>query len=218
MKKLFLLAFSLMVMLICPLVTNAAPKYWTHPEYDLSKVQTIIVEDIDVKSETGGNFVSEKNIPENITASIYAAAADKKILVTKTDDEITLPDNWTREHKKDRLQPTAVKLHITVNRLGYTFKTTPAHYENRIKYVKSQSTDSNGNTKEIQIPVPYQAYVPEFTHYIAYVEVIYDAYDPVSGQAVFNSRDFRYRDDTYGTSGMLKRTGKDFIKNIRKSK
>lgn len=224
MKKFLNFITCLIAVFLIPLTAAAAPKFWHHNDYDLSKIDTVIVNDIDIKSESSGSFVSEQNIEDSIMSSIYAAAEKKDLLIVRADDyeaddtilaEETKP---TKKSAKNKKVLDKVKLNITVNKLGYTYKTIPAHYENKIEYVKSQVKDSNGGTKDVQVPVPYQKYVPEITYYNAYLEVIYNVYDPETNTLIFNCRDYRYRSDTYGTSGMLERTGKDLIKNILKSK
>lgn len=224
MKNFLRSIICLIAVFLIPLTAAAAPKFWHHNSYDLSKINTIIVNDIDIKSESNGNFVSEKNIKDSIMSSIYAAAENKDLLVLKSEDwkaeereALTETDLLKKSAKKKKVLD-AVKLNITVHKLGYTYKTIPAHYENKIEYVKSQVKDSNGGTKEVQVPVPYQKYVPEITYYNAYVEIVYNIYDPETDTLIFNCRDYRYRSDTYGTSGMVERTGKDLIKNILKSK
>lgn len=220
MKKLTVLTICLLTFLSFTLTAAASPSYWTHPDYDLSKVNAINVTEFIENSKSAGNFTAEKNAQQNVMSALYAAASKQNFLITENPAVEAEKQTTTQSPllKKTKKAPKAVDLQVTVNRLGYSSRIVPAHFENKIEYVSSTVVDSNGHYKEVSIPIPHKVYVQEVTYYTAYLEIIYNVYDPETGTMIFTSRDSRDRGDTYSTNGMLERSTKDLLKNIKKGK
>ncbi len=220
MKKLTVLTICFLSFLLFAFTAAAAPNYWVHPEYNLSKVNTINVTEFILNSKSAGTFTAEENAQQNIMSALYAAASKQNLLITENPaaETETQTVGQTSLLKKTNKAPKTVNLQITVNKLGYSSHVVPAHFENKVEYVSSTIIDSNGHYKEVSIPIPHQVYVPEVTHYTAYLEIIYNLYDSETGTMIFTSRDSRDRGDTYSTNGMLERSTKDLLKNIKKGK
>lgn len=220
MKKFITFAVCLLVSLSFALSAAASPSHWVHPEYDLTQITTINVTNFTNNSKSGGNYTAEKNAQENIMSALYAASSKQNLLITENaaPAEQYNTNTQTSLLKKTRKTPKVINLQITVNKLGYSSTVIPAHYDNQVDYVKTKVKDSNGNYNEVSVPVTHQVYVPEATYYTAHVEILYNLYDPETDTMIFNSRDFRERGGTYDTSGMLERSAKDLLKNIKKGK
>lgn len=217
MKKLLFSAICFVFMLCFTLTASAAPKFWHHPEYNLGSANKFVITAFENKSQSGGNFTAEKNSQDVVVSAVFAAAAKENILVMEDyAAESSLLAKANTKTEKGKKLPDTLSVQITVNKLGYSRRVIPAHYEDKTEYIKvKEGKDNNTN---LEIPVSHKVYVPETSIYTAYLEIIYNVYDPVSGDLIFNSRDFRDRGDTYDISGMLERSSKDFIKNIKKSK
>lgn len=214
MKKFLLALMCFTFTMLSALTASAAPNFWHHPGYDLTKANTIVITDFANTSESAGNFTSQKNIQQTVISAVYAAAARENMLVTedynpKTYAEPVLP-------AKGKKAPSKLELQITVNKLGYAKRVVAAHYEEKTEYIKIK--EDTQNHRDIEIPVQHRVYVPEETFYTAYLEINYNVYDAQTHTLVFNSRDYRSRGDTFDTSGMLERSTKDLIKNLKKSK
>lgn len=220
MKKLAVLVICFLSLLTFTLTVFASPSHWVHPEYDLTQITTINITKFENNSQSSGNYTVEQNAQQNIMSALYAAASKQNLLITENMaiEENTADNSQTSYFKKTRNTPKTVNLQITVNKLGYSTNVIPAHYDNKVDYVKTKVKDSNGNYNEVSVPVTHQVYVPETTYYTAHVEIIYNLYDPATGTMIFNSRDSRERGGTYDTTGMLERSGKDLLKNIKKGK
>lgn len=220
MKKLIILTACVLALLSFTLTASASPSHWTHPEYDLTQITTINVTNFTNNSQSVENLTAENNAQQNVMAALYAAASKQNLLITENiaAEKNTETGSQTSFFKKARKTPKIINLQITVNKLGYSSTVIPAHFDNKVDYVKTKVKDSNGNYNEVSVPVTHQVYVPESTYYTSHVEIIYNLYDPETDTMIFNSRDSRERGGTYDTSGMLERSAKDLLKNIKKGK
>lgn len=220
MKKLILMAICLLSLCAFTITANASPSHWVHPEYDLTQITTINVTKFENNTQSSGNYTVEKNAQQNIMSALYAAASKQNLLITENVNiEQNIADNnQTSYLKKTRNTPKTVNLQITANKLGYSSTVIPAHFDNQVDYVKTKVKDSHGNYNEVSVPVTHQVYIPETTYYTAHVEIIYNLYDPANDTMIFTSRDSRERGGTYDTTGMLERSTKDLLKNIKKGK
>lgn len=214
MQKFLLSLLCFTFTMLSAFSASAAPNFWHHPNYDLSKATTLIITDFQNTSESSNNFVSKQNIKETVIPAVYSAAARENLLVTEDYNPRTYADPVLQS--KNKKAPAELELQITVNKLGYTKRVVAAHYEEKTEYIKIK--EDTQNHRDIEIPVQHRVYVPEETFYTAYLEINYNVYDAQTHTLVFNSRDYRSRGDTFDPSGMLERSTKDFIKNIKKSK
>lgn len=214
MKRFLLSLLCFTFVMLSAFTASAAPNFWHHPDYNLSKATNIIITDFQNTSESSNNFVSKQNIKETVISAVYAAAARENLLVTEDYNARTYSEPVLQT--KSKKIPSELELQITVNKLGYTKRVVAAHYEEKTEYIKIK--EDTKNNRDIDIPVQHKVYVPEVTYYTAYLEINYNVYDAKTHTLVFNSRDYRSRGDTFDTSGMLERSTKDFIKNIKKSK
>lgn len=212
MKK-FVMLFICLAMLTFSAIASANPTIWHHAEYDLSKVQTINIAEIENKNISIGKYTAANDTEDAVKFSLYKAADKYHLAVTEEANASALPAG-----KPGKRFPKAVNVKITVDKLGYETQIEPAHYESKTKYITTDVYDNKGKkTGEARVPIVTQEYVPESTYHTSYLTIVYNVYD-ADGTLIFTGRDVRDREGTSDPSGMLERARKDFIKHMLKNK
>lgn len=80
------------------------------------------------------------------------------------------------------------------------------------------SGTTTSQTRKVKIPVTQTVTVPEATYYTAYLQIRYDLYDHETHAHVFNNMDRRAIAGYTTTEGMLKRSTRNFVSKMMKSK
>lgn len=211
MKKLVMLMLTVAMLAVAG-IASANPTIWHSPQYNLSKVQTINITEIENKNVSLGKYVAETDTETAVKTALYEAANKHDVYVTEA-DAVQAP-----QQTKGKRTPSVINLKITVDKLGYETTIEPAHYENKTEYITTDVYDKRGKkTGEARVPIVKQVYVPDSTYHTAYLSIIYSVQD-ADGTLIFTSRDMRDREGTSDPSGMLERASNDFIKHLLKSK
>ena len=219
MRKFYSLFVALLLVLSFTTTAFAGPDYWAHPQYNLTKVKTINLLEMEERNESEDEaFYAAANAEDILKAAIYKAASKPKLNITEFFRELEEPQEKVKALEGARLTPEEVNLKLIINNIGYVKVTEPGHYETVERTITRTITKSDGTYTTISEPITEQKYVPAQNYYYGKVDIIYNLYDCNTHTLIFTSRDNRLRSNTYDPTTMVERSAKDFIKNLQKTK
>lgn len=216
MKKilLFLMAFCLFCV-----TAAASPKLYHHPAYDFSNIRNVKVTVItNTNPQNKDNFYAEVMAEEKMLSALYSAAGNQKLILT--DERANGPLAPTGEPESlftpNKKAPKTVEVRVSINYLGYRSNLVPGHYEQKTEYIKEKHKNSRGQEQYVEIPITTKVWVPDAYRSDSLMDVIYNVYDLETAAVIANVMDRRERQYEEDTSGMLKRSTKDFLKALTK--
>ena len=219
MKRFHALFMTLLLVLAFVTTAFAAPDYWAHPKYNLSKVTTLNIIEIEERNDSDAdNFYPDENSVDMVKSALYQAAGKYKLNLTEFALELPEPTAEAKLVDSAQVVPSEVNLKIIINNIGYLKTVDPAHYETVQRTVTRTITKSDGSVTTISEPITEQQYVPQKNYYFGKSDIIYQLYDVKTNVMIFNSRDNRLRDFTYDPTSMVERSARDFLKNMQKTK
>ena len=219
MRKFYSLFVTLLLVLAFATTAFAGPDYWAHPQYNLSKVKTINLVEIEERNDSEDEaFYAASNSEDILKAAIYKAASKPQLNITEIARELEESQEKVKALAGAKLLPEEVDLKLIINNIGYVKIIEPGHYETVERTVTRTITKSDGTYTTISEPITEQKYVPQQTYYYGKTDIIYNLYDCHTHALIFTSRDNRMRSNTYDPTTMVERSAKDFIKNMHKTK
>lgn len=216
MKKILL--FLMALCLFC-LTASASPKLYHHPAYDFSNIRNIKVTVItNANPQNKDNFYAEAMAEEKMLSALYTAAGKQNLVLTDERNKGPIAPTGEQENllRANKNAPKTVEVRVSINYLGYRSYLVPGHYEQKTEYIKEKHKNSRGQEQYVEIPITTKVWVPDAYRNDSLMDVIYNVYDLETAAVIANVMDRRERQYEEDTSGMLKRSTKDFLKALTK--
>lgn len=215
MRRILQLVLTVVFLLTMVSTAAAAPKVWRNPNYDYTAIKTINFVDVDeTNSQTRATFVADEDMAETLLSALFGSASKEKLMVKDARDGKD-GDDETRIGVSGKKAPTAVDLQVKIGYMGYYTYVVPGHYDTTTVYEKTTIVGSDGKVTTVTQPVQRQTWVPEVTVSVHCIDITYKAYDPESGELIYNNHDNRVSDGSTYIS-MTERSTKFFLKSLLK--
>lgn len=164
-----------------------------------------------VKSD---NYQTCNHAEDLVLGGLYEAAGKAKLMVAdvRSGDEPTPANNNAKA-------PATLELKVTVEQMGTYQELLPGYWTER---EKEEDVDIWDKTKrkwvKTTVKRKVKEWVPERWQDNCEISLTYSVVDPASGTVIVKSTDNRSRSEENDAHGMVKRSTRDFIKNLTKKK
>lgn len=195
-------------------VAWAAPTFYLNPMYSMSNLQAVKVISVDNKSVVKSADYQVCNHAEDLVmGGLYEAAGKMKLMVADGRNGETAPAN------NNAKIPATVELNISVAQMGVYQELVPGYWTERTKEEEVEVWDKAKHkwvkTKMLR---KVKEWVPERWRDNCEISLNYSVVDPTNGTVIAKSNDNRHRTEENDVHGMVKRSTRDFLKNLTKKK
>lgn len=215
MKKLLTCLAAGVLTLAASTIAWAAPSFYLNPSYSMNSLQAVKVLDVENFSVAKSSDYQVCNHAEDLVmGGLYEAAGKMKLLVAdcRNGDENT-PSNHSAK------MPSTIELRVTVQQMGTYQDLVPGYWMERTKEEEVEIWDKyKRKWVKGKIQRKYKEWVPERWRDNCEINLTYSVVDPTDGTVIAKSNDIRKRSDENDAHGMVRRSTKDFLKNLTKKK
>ena len=214
MNKFFASLAAGVLTLAATTVAWAEPTFYLNPGYNMSNLQAVKIVSIDnhsvVKSD---DYQICGHAEELVIGGLYEAAGKMKLMVADGRNGEAAPAN------NNAKLPATVELKISVAQMGVYQDLVPGYWTERTKEEDVEVWDKSKHkwvkTKMLR---KVKEWVPERWRDNCEISLDYSIVDPTNGTVIAKSTDNRHRSEENDVHGMVKRSTRDFLKNLTKKK
>lgn len=215
MKKLLTSIAAGVLTLAATTIAWAAPSFYLNPMYSMTNLQAVKVMSINNNSVVkDADYQLCSHAEDIVMGGLYEAANKAKLMVAdaRNGNEITPANNNARI-------PATVELKISIGQMGVYQDLVPGYWTERNKEEEVEVWDKSKHkwvkTKMLR---KVKEWVPERWRDNCEISLNYSVVDPTNGTVIANSTDNRHRSEENDVHGMVKRSTRDFLKNLTKKK
>lgn len=196
-------------------VAWAAPTFYLNPSYNMANLQAVKVMSVENNSVAKTSDYQICNHAEDLVmGGLYEAAGKAKLMVAdnRNGNEDT-PENRSPHF------PVTVELKVNIAQMGVYQDLVPGYWTEKNKEEEVEMWNKEKRKWEKQtILRKVKEWVPERWRDNCEVSINYSVVDPTNGTVIAKSIDNRKRTDESDVHGMVKRSTRDFLKNLTKKK
>lgn len=196
-------------------VAWAAPTFYLNPTYSMSSLQAVKVLSIDNKSVVKNtDYQVCEHAEDLVMGGLYEAGGKMKLMIAdaRTSDEVT-PANHSAK------MPSTVELRVTVDQIGSYQDLVPGYWTERTQEEEVEIWDKQKHKwVKTTMQRKVKEWVPERWRDNCEINLTYTIVDPIDGTVIVKSTDNRNRSEENEVHGMVKRSTRDFLKNLTKKR
>lgn len=193
----------------------AAPQFYLNPGYSMANLQAVKIISIENKSVFKTDDYQLCSHGEDVVlGGLYEAGGKSKLIIA----DVRSGDQPTPANRNARM-PLTVELKVTIGQMGSYQDLVPGYWKDdeQEENVEIWNKEKRKWEKEI-IKKKVKVWVPERWRDNAEISLVYSVVDPTNGTVIANSTDNRKRTEETDVHGMVKRSTKDFLKNLTKNR
>lgn len=195
-------------------VAWAAPTFYLNPVYNMYNLQAVKIVNIENNSVAKTNdYQICSHAEELVIGGLYEAAGKIKLMVADGRNNEPTPEN------RNAKMPATVELQVTISQMGVYQDLVPGYWKEEAQDEEVEVWDKEKRKWIKQtITRKVKVWVPERWRDNSEVSLVYSIVDPTTGVVIAKSMDNRKRTEESDVHGMVKRSTRDFLKNLTKSK
>lgn len=215
MKKYFTALAAGVLTFAATTIAWAAPSFYLNPNYNMSNLQAVKVVSVANNSVVKNNDYQLCSHAEDIVmGGLYEAAGKAKLIVA----DVRNGDQPTPANSSPKF-PATLELKVTIAQMGVYQDLVPGYWSEETKDEIIEVWNKEKRKWEKQIAKrKVKVWVPERWRDNCEISLNYSIVDPTNGTVIANSTDNRSRSDENDVHGMVKRSTRDFLKNLTKKK
>ncbi|MCQ2373027.1 MAG: hypothetical protein MJ050_02995 [Phascolarctobacterium sp.] len=215
MKKLLTSLAAGVLTLAASTIAWAAPSFYLNPTYSMNALQAVKVIAIDNNSVAKNDDYQVCTHAEDLVmGGLYEAGGKAKLVIA---DGRTGNENTPSNHSAK--MPSTLELKVTVEQMGSYQDLVPGYWTERTKEEEVEIWDkSKHKWVKTKIQRKVKEWVPERWRDNCEINLTYSVVDPIDGTVIAKSNDNRHRSEENDVHGMVKRSTRDFLKNLTKKK
>lgn len=192
----------------------AAPSFYLNPIYSMSNLQAVKVVSVENNSVVKSNdYQVCSHAEELVMGGLYEAAGKAKLMVA--DGRVNEPAPENRNAK----MPATVELQVSIAQMGVFQDLVPGYWKEEAQDEEVEVWDKDKRKWVKQtITRKVKVWVPERWRDNCELSLVYSVVDPTTGSVIVKSVDNRKRTEESDVHGMVKRSTRDFLKNLTKKK
>lgn len=192
----------------------AAPTFYLNPVYNMSNLQAVKVIAVENNSVAKtDDYQICTHAEELVMGGLYEAAGKANLIIA--DGRVNEPAPANRGPK----MPITVELQVNIGQMGVYQDLVPGYWTERNKEEEVEVWDKEKRRWVKQtILRKEKVWVPERWRDNSEVSLVYSIVDPTTGVVIAKSVDNRKRTDESDVHGMVKRSTRDFLKNLTKKR
>ena len=195
-------------------VAWAAPSFYLNPIYSMHNLQAVKIVAIDNNSVAKtDDYQICTHAEELVVGGLYEAAGKAKLMMADGRNGEPVPDN------RNAKMPVTVELQVTIGQMGVYQDLVPGYWTERNKEEEVEIWDKD-KRKWVKTTIlrKVKEWVPERWRDNCELSLTYSVVDPTTGAVIAKSVDNRKRTEENDVHGMVKRSTRDFLKNLTKNK
>ncbi|MCQ2359533.1 MAG: hypothetical protein MJ055_05675 [Phascolarctobacterium sp.] len=193
----------------------AAPSFYKNPAYNMANLQAIKVMAINNNSVVkNDDYQLCSHAEDTVIGGLYEAGNKAKLMIADMrNSEQPTPANVNAK------APLTVELKITIAQMGIYQDLVPGYWreDEEEEIMEVWNKDKRKWEKQI-VKRKVKVWVPERWRDNCEISLNYSIVDPTDGTVIANSIDNRKRSEETDVHGMVKRSTRDFLKNLTKKK
>lgn len=195
-------------------VAWAAPSFYFNPVYNMNNLQAVKIIAIDNNSVAKSNDYQLCTHAEAIViGGLYESANKAKLMMADGRNGEPTPAN------NNAKMPATVELQVTIGQMGSYQDLVPGYWTERTKEEDAEIWDKDKRKwVKTTIQRKVKEWVPERWRDNCELSITYSVVDPTTGSVIAKSVDNRKRTEENDVHGMVKRSTRDFLKNLTKKK
>lgn len=196
-------------------VAWAAPSFYLNPTYSMSNLQAVKIISIDNNSTVKSKEYHVCAHGEDIVlGGLYEAGGKAKLMIADS----RVADEVTPANRNGKI-PATVELKITIAQMGSFQDLVAGYWTERNKEEEVEIWDKT-KRKWVKTTMlrKVKEWVPPRWRDNCEISLIYSVVDPENGTVIAKSTDNRSRSEENDVHGMVKRSTRDFLKNLTKKK
>lgn len=193
----------------------AAPQFYLNPTYNMLNLQAVKVIAIENKSVAkSADYQICTHAEDVVIGGLYDAASKAKLMIA----DIRSGEQPTPANNNAKM-PATVELKITISQMGSFQDLVPGYWKDdeQEEIIEIWNKDSRRWEKQIA-KRKVKVWVPERWRDNCEISLVYSIVDPTNGTVIANSTDNRARTEEKDVHGMVKRSTRDFLKNLTKKR
>ena len=193
----------------------AAPSFYINPSYSMANLQAVKIIAIDNNSVIKSDDYQLCALAEDIVlGGLYEAANKAKLMIA----DVRYSNQPTPANNNSRV-PATLELKVTIGQMGVYQDLVPGYWreEDKEEIIEVWNKDRRRWEKQIA-KRRVKVWVPERWRDNCEISLTYSIVDPATGTVIANSTDNRSRSEESDVHGMVKRSTRDFLKNLTKKK
>lgn len=193
----------------------AAPSFYLNPTYSMANLQAVKIVDVANNSVVKNSDYQVCGHAEDIVmGGIYEAAGKSKLMIA----DVRNADQPTPANANAKM-PATIELRITIAQMGVYQDLVPGYWDEKTKEENVEVWNKDKRKWEKQtVKRKVKVWVPERWRDNCEISLNYSVVDPTNGTVIANSIDNRSRSEENDVHGMVKRSTRDFLKNLTKKK
>lgn len=195
-------------------VAWAAPSFYFNPVYNMNNLQAVKIIAIDNNSVAKSNDYQLCTHAEDLViGGLYESANKAKLMMADGRNGEPTPAN------NNAKMPATVELQVTIGQMGVYQDLVPGYWTERTVEEDAEIWDKDKRKwVKTTIQRKVKEWVPERWRDNCELSLTYSIVDPTTGSVIAKSVDNRKRTDENDVHGMVKRSTRDFLKNLTKKK
>lgn len=194
-------------------VAWAAPSFYINPTYNMSNLQAVKIIAIDNNSVAkNADYQICSHAEDIVIGGLYEAANKAKLMLA----DVRTGAQSTPENNNAKM-PATVELKVTIAQMGVYQDLVPGYWRDDEQEEIIEIWNKERRKWEKQIAKrKVKVWVPERWRDNCEISLNYSIVDPTNGTVIANSSDNRKRTEENDVHGMVKRSTRDFLKNLTK--